>query len=239
MYGLSLYEGEVYFSLLSEGSTTLAALAERISRQRPTVTRALKGLEKQGLIFVKKKGKRAFFFAASPVLLRPLLVSRLASGEKQLSEMEVAYRKSTESMTIRNLEGKKAIQDLFLEMIERLPRGDSFYRYIAGSDRVDFEPYVHPDYRARRDAKQIQQFAISSLAMKGKPFKKGMGCLWKVVPPSEDTFEYGMAQLIFGSTVAFIDYVTETAFVIEGERFAKFQRAIHKTLYTRLQDRVV
>ena len=75
--------------------------------------------------------------------------------------------------------------------------------------------------------------------MKGKPFKKGMGCLWKVIPTNEDQFEYGIAQLIFGNTVAFIDYVTETAIVIEGARFAKFQSAIHRSLYARLSDRVV
>lgn len=75
--------------------------------------------------------------------------------------------------------------------------------------------------------------------MKGKPFKKGMGCLWKVIPEKEDQFEYGIAQLIYGNTVAFIDYVTETAVIIEGARFAKYQSAIHRALYTRLSDRVV
>jgi predicted transcriptional regulator len=239
MFGLSGHESAVYASLVTEGPAVLATLAKRINRHRPTVSIAVKALVKRGIIKTQKRGQRQLFVALSPMALRQDFAQRSSDATEALESLDRAYMKQSEAMTVREIEGKTALRQLFLDMVERLPKEGVFYRYIAGSDRQDIEPYVHPGYRETRDKKNIQQLAITSVAMKGKPFKKGMGCLWKVIPQQEDQFEYGIAQLIFGNTVAFIDYVTETAVIIEGARFAKYQAAIHRSLYTRLSDRVV
>lgn len=239
MFGLSAHESAVYSSLIVDGPAPLATLAKRINRHRPTVSIAIKSLVGRSLIKMQKRGARQMLVALSPSSLRQELAERSSAASNALESLDRAYTKQSEAMTVREIEGKTALRQLFLDMVERLPKEGVFYRYIAGSDRQDIEPYVHPGYREIRDKKNIQQLAITSVAMKGKPFKKGMGCLWKVIPTNEDQFEYGIAQLIFGNTVAFIDYVTETAIVIEGARFAKFQSAIHRSLYARLSDRVV
>lgn len=239
IFHLNEHESAAYASLIVDGPAPLATLAKRIRRHRPTVSKALRVLLDRNVVKSQKRGARVMFIALSPSVLRSSFADRATRATQALDDLDRAYIKQSESMTIRQIEGKTAIRRLFLEMVERLPKEGVFYRYIAGSDRQDIEPYVHPGYREIRDKKNIQQLAITSVAMKGKTYKKGMGCLWKVIPEQEDLFQYGIAQLTFGNTVAFIDYVTETAFVIEGARFAKYQAAIHRALYARLSDRVV
>lgn len=239
LLGLTPHESAAYLSLIVDGPAPLATLARRIERHRPTVAIAVKSLIKRGLLRTQKRGQRVLFLASSPSLLRDQFAQQSARASEQLASLDRAYAKHVDAMTVRELEGKSAIRQLFLDMVQQLPNEGIFYRYIAGSDRQDIEPYVHPGYREIRDKKHIQQLAITSVAMKGKPFQKGMGCLWKVIPEKEDQFEYGIAQLIFGNTVVFLDYVTETAIVIENARFAKYHSAIHRALYTRLNDRVV
>lgn len=238
-FGLTPHESAVYASLIVDGPAPLATLAKRIGRHRPTVSLAISALQKRSFITAQQRGARQILVALSPSVLRRDFAERSAVASDALEFLDRTYAKQSDSMTVREIEGKTALRQLFLDMVERLPKEGVFYRYIAGSDRQDIEPYVHPKYREIRDKKNIQQLAITSVAMKGQPFNKGMGCLWKVIPTNEDQFEYGIAQLIFGNTVAFIDYLTETAIIIEGTRFAKYQAAIHRALYARLSDRVV
>lgn len=239
LLGFSPHESAVYENLVLEGPTTLATLAKRVKRHRPTVDVALKSLEKRTCVFRRTVGKRTIFVASSPAVLRGELNTKSQEGLAAIAELERAHSRQSDAFQVRTIEGREALRNVFLEMVERLGKEDVFYRYIACGDPTDVEPYVHPKYREVRDKKNIQQLAITSAAMKGRPFKKGMGCLWKVVPPNEDAFEYGIAQLIFGSTVAFLDYTTESAIIIEGTRFAKYQAALHRVLYARLSDRVV
>ena len=57
----------------------------------------------------------------------------------------------------------------------------------------------------------------------------------KYIPHSEDPFEYNITQLIYGDKVAFIDYDTETASIIESSKFAQFQRQTFKLLFSALK----
>lgn len=56
----------------------------------------------------------------------------------------------------------------------------------------------------------------------------------KAVPKQFDLFEYDITELIFKDKVAFIDYQTEIASLIESATFANFQRQIFKLLFDRL-----
>ncbi|MDP3771421.1 MAG: hypothetical protein Q8R16_03925, partial [bacterium] len=56
----------------------------------------------------------------------------------------------------------------------------------------------------------------------------------KVVPPAYNLFQYDVVQLIYANKVAFMDYNTETALIIENSAVAEFQKNMFKLLYDKL-----
>jgi hypothetical protein len=47
-------------------------------------------------------------------------------------------------------------------------------------------------------------------------------------------FDFGITQLIYGDKIAFIDYNTDTATIIENPVIAKFQATLFKIMFDQL-----
>ena len=58
--------------------------------------------------------------------------------------------------------------------------------------------------------------------------------LIKTVPAKYDLFSYDITQLIYKDKVAFIDFGSLSAAIIENPTFAEFQRKIFKLLFDKL-----
>ena len=56
----------------------------------------------------------------------------------------------------------------------------------------------------------------------------------KVVPPKYGLFDFGITQLIYGDKIAFIDYNTDTATIIENPVIARFQATLFKIMFDQL-----
>ncbi len=56
----------------------------------------------------------------------------------------------------------------------------------------------------------------------------------KIVPRNFDLFEYDATELIYADKIAFVDYNTETAVIIENPKLAEFQKKIFKLLFMKL-----
>lgn len=79
----------------------------------------------------------------------------------------------------------------------------------------------------------MQKFVITNEATESRR-RNRIERYAKVVPKSFDPFEYNITQIIYGNNVAFIDYDSETASLIENPTFARFQRQIFKLLFSKL-----
>jgi hypothetical protein len=55
------------------------------------------------------------------------------------------------------------------------------------------------------------------------------------MPEDIGPFDYNITQIIYGNRVAFIDYNSETAMIIESKSIADFQTRIFKSLYKGLK----
>jgi translation elongation factor EF-Ts len=55
-----------------------------------------------------------------------------------------------------------------------------------------------------------------------------------MVPESYDMFAYNITHMIYANKVAFIDFSSETAFVVESELFMQFQKKIFQLLFEKL-----
>ncbi|MDO8521576.1 MAG: hypothetical protein Q7S52_05670 [bacterium] len=122
---------------------------------------------------------------------------------------------------------------MYEDILATLSKGGIFYRYSSTKEARREGFYVPKNYRARRDAKKLERYVITS---KGSASRKSprLERAIKTIPPSSDLFAYNITQLIYGPKVAFVDYNTETAIIIENPIIAKFQERLFKLLYQRL-----
>ena len=88
-------------------------------------------------------------------------------------------------------------------------------------------------YRQIRDRKRLERYVISNVE-RIKEKSKQLTRSEKAIPPEFDLFEYDITEVIYGDKIAYVDYNTETAFIIESPTIAEFQRKIFKLLYSKL-----
>lgn len=239
---LSEHASAIYMHLILHGATNEFTLAKSTGIHRIGVRAAIKELQKRKAITSKKQGARIFFAPNSPVFLEDLFIKEQKEKELTLRQLKQTFDEREKSVSslgeITIHRGQEEIQTLFKDIVTSLGREGVFYRFIACGPNTDTESFVPPMYRPTRDAKSIQQIAITSAVMPGKPYKKGMGCLWKILPLKEDRFEHGTGQIVYGDKVAFIDYNQSIAYVIKNAAIAAMQISIHKALFSRLQERI-
>lgn len=230
--GLGKHESEVYIALLEGGPLTIAAIAKKAHIERPLVYAVIPDLLEQGLIMKVPKGKRYFYSARSPQVLSQL---HSAAGEelaRSLPSLEARFIKTEKRPEVTYLEGREGIISVYEDILNTLPHGGVFYRYSSStSDRKKI--YVPKNYSGRRDAKRIERYVITNKFTAAKK-KKKLELSVKALPVGADLFEYNITQLIYGPKIAFVDYNSETAVVIENRVIAQFQERLFKLFYQRL-----
>ena len=171
--------------------------------------------------------------AASPEKLSSLLVSLQNDLNKALPEMLTDFDKKEKRPFVVFLDGPPGIRKVYDDIVTTLKKGDTFYRYSSSGKPRKRDYYVSRDYTERRDQKQLERFVITNEGtgkLKKTKFEKSV----KIVPKSFDLFEYDVTQLIYGNKIAFVDYNSETAVIIENPVIAMFQQKIFKLLFQKL-----
>jgi hypothetical protein len=79
-----------------------------------------------------------------------------------------------------------------------------------------------------RDRKRLDRFVINNEKAAEKMI---LGREVKTIPKEVDAFDYDINQIIYGNKVAFMDFNSDTAVLIENKKIADLQRAIFKVLY--------
>ena len=231
--GLSKNAALAYLALVDLGTASIARIALESGVQRPLVYKVLPELLGMGLVAKAPHGKRTHYSALSPTKLRNLHRTLDAALDSALPALEERYLASGERPRITYLEGRAGIVSVYADIIETLPKGGVFYRYSSGNKVKKNEYYVPKDYRAKRDAKKLERYVITNKQTASKKTSRLERAV-KVIPEGSDLFAYNITQLIYGSKVAFVDYNTESAIVIENPVIAAFQERLFKLLYQRL-----
>ncbi|MDO8425478.1 MAG: helix-turn-helix domain-containing protein [bacterium] len=231
--GLSREEGAVYLALLV-GDATVAEIARRAKLHRPQVYQLLGTLAERGLVTPLTKGKRTHYAASAPARLHELFVERAQAFERAVTALEQQHAASGVAPSVRVLTGAKGLRSVLEDLTAKLPNGGIFYRYSSRSPRLDAERFVPKEYRAKRTAAKIEQFVITNAALRTAPHQRRIECYSKMVPKGDDPFEYNVALLVYGNTVATVDYEGEIALIIENERIARFHERIFRLLFERL-----
>jgi sugar-specific transcriptional regulator TrmB len=233
--GLPAQSSTIYYSLLHNGPSTIAALAKNTGLHRPLIYRHLPKLTKKSLVSETKLGKRTLYTAESPVILENLMQDLQTELAETLPGLQRKYERIGSQPVIRYFQGKHGIAYVYDRLLRSAKSGEIIYRYESPVDYTRNKKYYPPLYmeRAAGPTKYIQKFVITNEKTHAKR-RASLGRYSKTVPESFDRFEYDITQIIFGDKVAFIDYKTETASIIESEIFANFQRQIFKLLFNKL-----
>ncbi len=232
--GLTKNESAIYIALLEMGTSTISQISEKTSIHRPLIYKAIPSLLEKKLITKTQKLKSVVFGAEPPNRLETLFDDLKIDFFEILPDMEDAYNSSEKRPKIRFLEGKDGTKRIFDDVVRSLKKGDVFYRYSSNKDGNEKkDKYVPKIYRKMRDEKKLQREVITN-AQTAVHKKPSLDRFTKTMPEDFGPFEHNVTEIIYGNKVAFIDYNTETATIIESKRIADFQKQIFQTFYKKL-----
>jgi len=229
---LSKRESMVYIMLLEHGHLTISDLSRKTSLHRVALYILLPEMVARGLIVEFKRKRGSFYKAENPEKLEILFERNKKDFEKNIRKLKKIYKRTKKRPVIKFLEGDHGIKEVFDDVVTTLPRGATFYRYSsrAGTESTRKESSL---YYKLRDQKKLERLVITS-EKKGKGKKPKLERFVKTIPKEFDLFEDNVTQIIYGDKVAFVDYNSQSVFVIESEKIAGFQEKIFKLLYRKL-----
>jgi len=233
--GLTKNESAIYLALLELGTSTISQISEKTSIHRPLIYKAIPSLLDKKLITKTHKLKSVVFGAEPPNRLESMFDDLKIDFFETLPDLEDTYNSSEKRPKVRFLEGKDGTKRIFDDVVRSLKTGDVFYRYSSSKEgREKQDKYLPRIYRKMRDEKKLQREVITNpqTAIQKKP---NLDRFVKIMPNDFGPFEHNVTEIIYGNKIAFIDYNSQTAMIIESKRIAEFQKQIFKTFYKRLQ----
>ena len=231
--GLSPKESLAYVALAELGPASITDIAKHAKMHRPDAYKAIEGLLARGLVTKVVKGKRTHFAAEPPEKLNALLGELQNQFTELIPQLKSIYHAEEQKPVVKFLEGKRGITSIFEDLTTSLKRGDIFYRYSSAKDTAKANSYLPKNYREVRDQKQLERYVITS-ASTAEAKRPRLERDMKVVPEEFGLFDFDVTQVIYGDKIAFIDYNSDTAIVIENKIIAEFQKRIFKMLFAKL-----
>ena len=228
--GFSGNQGRIYLALVDKTESSISDIARATTLHRPTIYRELAGLESNGLVHEVRRNKRHMYTAAHPKILQVLHDSLSREYADALPDLESRYLKRKLYPVVRFVTGRKGIASVYEDILQTLKKGDTFYRYSSSSRARPRDRYVPKDYTERRNAKQLERYVITNttnLKMKKPSLNRDI----KIIPEEFDLFKHDITLLVYGPKIAYVDYSTESAAIIENPVIAEFQRKLFLLLY--------
>lgn len=232
--GLNKHESAIYLALLELGPSHIAKISDKTSIHRPLIYKALPSLLDKKLVTHTRHAKRTIYMAEPPNRLEAIFDDLKIDFFEALPDLEDMYSSNDLKPRVRFLEGKDGTKRIFDDIVRSLKKGDVFYRYSSSADGQEKkDKYVPRGYKKMRDDKKLERQVITNQQTAGKKVSK-IDRFVKIMPNDFGLFEHDVTEVIYGDKIAFIDYNSETAMIIESKRIADFQRHIFKTLYKKL-----
>jgi sugar-specific transcriptional regulator TrmB len=232
--GLNKHESAIYLALLELGPSHIAQISEKTSIHRPLVYKALPSLLEKKLVTETKRAKRKIYMAEPPNRLETIFDDLKIDFFEILPDLEDQYSANELKPKVRFLQGKDGTKRVFDDIVRSLKKGDVFYRISSNKDGQEKrDKYVPRNYRKMRDEKKLERQVITNSQTAKHKIAK-LDRFIKIMPDDFGPFEHNVTEVIYGDKVAFIDYGSETAMIIESKKIAEFQKHVFKMFYKRL-----
>lgn len=236
--GLTEREASLWHVLTENGSMNVLQIARAISLNRPAVYALLSSLIEKELIEPTMQAKRTLYRSRGTKALEQWRARREQAFSKEMGRL-----KSQEQQTgivhgdeVRVYHGKE-IRKVWEEILKSLPRAGVFYRYDVYAPEVPVTIYLPKTFYEDMEQKRIDRFVITNARLRKAFYKKRLACASHVLPPSVDPFEQGVSQFVFGNRVAFVDFTSETAYIIKNKAIADYQKHLFRFVYQTIEQK--
>ena len=235
--GLTSEQSAIYINLINHGPQRITDICKRTHLHRPAVYRHLPHLVEQHLVTTTPKGKQTLYVAESPDKLYSLVQTIETSLKEEMPDLISHFAMFGKRPTIKFLEGRAGITFALDDVVRTLKKGDTYYRYSSAKDMKHTDSYLSADYRRIRDSKQLERFIITSKSV-AKFKKPKLERAMKIVPEKYGLFDFDIMQVVYTNKVAYVDYNTETALIIENQTIAAFQMKLFRMLFDLLPGNI-
>lgn len=231
--GFSDQESIIYLTLLERGFLSISNISKFTRINRVAIYNLIPSLLQKGVISEIKKGSRNLYKAENPEKLSYIRDRQTMDFNKKIIKLKGIYKNQKNRPLIKFLDGESAIDNVFNDVVESLPKGSTFYRYSSKRNSDKVSKKLNTNYYKLRDTKKLERLVITSES-KGGIKKPKLERFIKTIPKEYDLFEDNVSQIIYGNKIAFVDYNTQTSFIIESKEITKFQKKIFKLLWNKL-----
>lgn len=229
--GFSNITEQMYLTLLKRGACSIAELAQLTGKHRPAIYKALPELICANLVAKLSKGKRVLYKAESPANLLTLSKRQIEAVNTALPALLDTFQNKDKKPKVSTFEGKEGIATVYENLISSTKRGEAMYRYESPKDyKINKRYYPSPYWKRAGASGDVDKYVITNQ----KTHQKRHVNLNRFSKAVSIPFEDNITEIIGKGKVVFIDYDTETAIVIENERFADFQKSIYKIFFEKL-----
>lgn len=232
---LSKNSAIIYLTLLEHWESTITSLAINSWLQRVQLYRLLPYLIEIWFVLISIKWKKKYYSPASPNKINEIYKQIQEDNKWNINKLIEKYSSLDKKPKVIYNKWKKAITNIFSDIVDSLSSWEVFYRVTSEVDveKINSE-YLPKDYREKRDKKELERYVImSSNAAKNKSPKLEREL--KVIPENIDEFQDNVLMTIYANKVWFIDFNTESSILIESKEIADFQRKLFKLLYKSLK----
>lgn len=231
--GLSKKEASVYTVLLEKGVLSLSDISRETHINRPALYELLPSMQNKNFISTVKKQRRVLYTAESPDRILKAYTEEHKDIADRLTTLTNEYSGlSHDRPIVKYFEGRHGVLFVFDDVAHSLPHGGTFYRYSARIGK-DFNDFNNSFYMKVRDERGIERLVITS-AEKATHKVKKLERSVKGIPREFDLFEDNVSLVIYANKIAYIDYNTNTVFIIESSKIARFHEKLFKLLYKKL-----
>ena len=230
--GMSKKEAAIYVALLDKGVLTLSDISKETHINRPALYTLLPKMQRDGVVSQVQKQKRIYYQAESPARILEAFKAQSTEVATQIAEIAQTHTAHVaDKPVIKYFEGMKGVTFVFDDIAHTLPKGSTFFRYTSRTGNT--QNLAHTYYAKVRDAHQLERMVITS-EEKAKGKEKKLERAVKVVPKEFDLFEDNISLVIYGDKTAYIDYTSNTSFIVESPKIARFQEKLFRLLYKKL-----
>ncbi|PIQ68981.1 MAG: hypothetical protein COV91_01125 [Candidatus Taylorbacteria bacterium CG11_big_fil_rev_8_21_14_0_20_46_11] len=223
--GLNDRHATIYLACLELGSASIQKISAKSGFARSTCEAVLQSLQKKGYITTFKKKNTRYFSPEDPKKLIGEAKDKVSLLEKSLPEFSALYFKGGEAPSARVYEGEKAVNLVFMEILDEA-------KELLAFGSVDELTAVFPNYFTEFTKNRIERTIPLKLILRNTPLAQerqelGPQELREVRITPDEERPYAGLVYIWGNKIAMVSLKKEiTAFVIESEDLSHIQKAM-------------
>lgn len=116
--GLNKKEAILYVALLELGEANLQTIANKAKLKRTTVYDIIKILKEKGLLSTSKRGKRNYYYAENPRVIKTIFEEKINKLEGALPELLSIANLIEKKPKIQFFEGIEGIKNVYRDTLE-------------------------------------------------------------------------------------------------------------------------